>query len=136
MPRATKPSGKFLRTHCQFQTKFVPQEPTRDGTRLAKMGKIGLLRQFFTAKTLQDDLGPQNLLESFLGLIISSKPNLCLKGLLGMAQGMPKCVTKFCLRQFFTVAKQQDDLGPQNLLESFFGLLVSIKPEICAFCAD
>jgi len=45
-----------------------------------------------------------------------------------MVPGLPKCAKKACLKQFFTVAKQQDDLGPQNLLKSFFGLIVSSRP--------
>jgi len=37
-----------------------------------------------------DDLGPQNLLQSFLGLLVSVKQNLCLMGLLGMVPGLLK----------------------------------------------
>jgi len=87
--------------------------------------------QLFTVATQPDDLGPQSLLESFLGLIIISKPNLCLKGRLGMVPGLPKGAKKACLRQFFKVATQPDDLGPQNLLESFLGLIIRSTPNLC-----
>jgi len=88
------------------------------------MGKKGLFEAalYSTVKTLQVDLGPQNLLESFIGLIISSKTNLCFKGRPTRdGTSLPKRAKKVCSSQFFTLAKQQDDLRPQNLLESFFG---------------
>jgi len=37
-----------------------------------------------------DDLGPQKLLQSFLGLIVSVKPSLSLMGQLGMVPGLLK----------------------------------------------
>jgi len=82
------------------------------------------------------DLGPQSLLECFLGLIISSKPNLSCKGQLGMVPGSPKWAKQACLRQFFTVETQLDDLGLQNLLEIFLGLIISSKPNLYHLMAD
>jgi len=82
-----------------------------------KWAKKACLRQLFTVATQPDDLGPQSLLESFLGLIISSKPYLSLMGRLEMVPGSTKWAKKACLRQFFTVEARQDDLGPQTLLE-------------------
>jgi len=37
-----------------------------------------------------DDLGTQNLLQSFLGLLVSVKPNLSLMGQLGMVPDLLK----------------------------------------------
>jgi len=39
-----------------------------------------------------------------------------------MVPGPPKLAKQACLKEFFTVAMQPDDLGPHNLLRRFFSL--------------
>jgi len=98
---------------------------------LPKWAKKACLRRFFAVAMQPEDQGTQSLRESFLGLIISSKPYLSFMGRLEMVPGSTKWAKKACLRQFFTVEAQQDDLGPQNFLESFLGLIMSSKPNLC-----
>jgi len=63
-----------------------------------KWAKKAFLRQFFAVAKQAEDQGLQTFFLSFLGLIISSKPNLCFMGRLGMVPGPLKWAKKGLLK--------------------------------------